>query len=122
MVVLAGKVKVALLGEGGQEIILAMLGPGSFFGEMAILRGLNTSDETDDLHDAHAVLDNDIRTTHILGRQYDRILFSEALKQDDPNRKDLVFNRAVVRRDLVVQGEIDENHSLDIRKCCKKSF
>jgi CRP/FNR family transcriptional regulator, cyclic AMP receptor protein len=37
MVVLTGKVKVVLLGEGGQEIILAMLGPGNFFGEMAIL-------------------------------------------------------------------------------------
>ena len=101
---------------GGNVIVIGDLnteddyGSESTGGEMAILRGLNTSDETDDLHDAHAVLDNDIRTTHILGRQYDRILFSEALKQDDPNRKDLVFNRAVVRRDLVVQGEIDENH------------
>jgi len=37
MVVISGKVKVVLLGEGGQEIILAMLGPGNFFGEMAIL-------------------------------------------------------------------------------------
>lgn len=37
MVVLKGKVKVALLGEGGQEIILAMLGVRDFFGEMAIL-------------------------------------------------------------------------------------
>ena len=36
MVVLTGKVKVVLLGEDGQEIILAMLGPGNFFGEMAI--------------------------------------------------------------------------------------
>ncbi len=37
MVILKGKVKVILLGEGGQEIILAMLGARDFFGEMAIL-------------------------------------------------------------------------------------
>lgn len=37
MVVLKGKVKVILLGEGGQEIILAMLRTRDFFGEMAIL-------------------------------------------------------------------------------------
>jgi len=37
MIVLTGKVKVILLGEDGQEIILAMLGVGDFFGEMAIL-------------------------------------------------------------------------------------
>lgn len=37
MVVLTGKVKVVLLGKEGQEIILAMLGPRDFFGEMAIL-------------------------------------------------------------------------------------
>jgi len=37
MIILSGKVKVALLGEEGQEIILAMLGPENFFGEMAII-------------------------------------------------------------------------------------
>ena len=37
MIILSGKVKVALLGEEGQEIILAMLGPKNFFGEMAII-------------------------------------------------------------------------------------
>lgn len=37
MVVLTGKVKVVLLGKEGQEIILALLGPRDFFGEMAIL-------------------------------------------------------------------------------------
>lgn len=37
MIILSGKVKVSLLGEKGQEIILAFLGPKSFFGEMALL-------------------------------------------------------------------------------------
>lgn len=37
LIILSGKVKVLLSGKDGQEFILAMLGPGNFFGEMAIL-------------------------------------------------------------------------------------
>jgi len=37
MVILSGRVKVLLSGKHGQEFILAMLGPGNFFGEMALL-------------------------------------------------------------------------------------
>jgi CRP-like cAMP-binding protein len=37
LIILSGKVKVLLSGKNGQEFILAMLGPGNFFGEMAIL-------------------------------------------------------------------------------------
>jgi CRP/FNR family cyclic AMP-dependent transcriptional regulator len=36
-VILSGRVKVLLTGRDGQEFILSFLGPGSFFGEMAIL-------------------------------------------------------------------------------------
>jgi CRP/FNR family cyclic AMP-dependent transcriptional regulator len=36
LIILSGKVKVLLYGKGGQEFILAILGPGNFFGEMAI--------------------------------------------------------------------------------------
>lgn len=36
-VVAAGQVKVVLVAEDGREVILSVLGPGSFFGEMAIL-------------------------------------------------------------------------------------
>lgn len=32
-----GQVKVVLIGEDGREVILSVLGPGSFFGEMALL-------------------------------------------------------------------------------------
>jgi len=32
-----GRVKVAILGDDGREIILSVLGPGDFFGEMALL-------------------------------------------------------------------------------------
>lgn len=34
-----GKVKVSLSGEKGREIILSVLGPGEFFGEMSLLDG-----------------------------------------------------------------------------------
>jgi CRP-like cAMP-binding protein len=37
LIILSGKVKVLLSGKNGQEFILALLGPGNFFGEMAIL-------------------------------------------------------------------------------------
>jgi len=37
LIILSGRVKVVLLGEGDKEVILAILGPGSFFGEMALL-------------------------------------------------------------------------------------
>jgi len=33
----AGRVKVTILGDDGREIILSVLGPGEFFGEMALL-------------------------------------------------------------------------------------
>jgi len=37
LVILSGKVKVLLSGKEGKEFILTMLGPGNFFGEMALL-------------------------------------------------------------------------------------
>lgn len=36
-VVASGQVKVVLTGEDGREVILAVLGPGAFFGEMALI-------------------------------------------------------------------------------------
>jgi CRP-like cAMP-binding protein len=38
-IIAAGKVKVSLSGEKGREIILSILGPGDFFGEMSLLDG-----------------------------------------------------------------------------------
>ena len=35
--VASGQVKVVLIGEDGREVILSALGPGSFFGEMALI-------------------------------------------------------------------------------------
>jgi CRP/FNR family cyclic AMP-dependent transcriptional regulator len=35
--ILSGRVKVTILGDDAREVILSMLGPGDFFGEMALL-------------------------------------------------------------------------------------
>jgi CRP/FNR family cyclic AMP-dependent transcriptional regulator len=35
--ILSGRIKVAILGDDGREVILSVLGPGDFFGEMALL-------------------------------------------------------------------------------------
>jgi len=43
LIILSGKVKVLLSGSEGQEFILTMLGPGNFFGEMAILESTTRS-------------------------------------------------------------------------------
>ena len=39
LIVISGRVKISLLGGEGKEIILAILGPRSFLGEMAVLDG-----------------------------------------------------------------------------------
>ncbi len=42
-IVLSGKVKVVIDDEAGREIVLAMLGTGEYFGEMAVLDGISRS-------------------------------------------------------------------------------
>src|SRR5436190_23921530 len=36
-VIVEGRIKVTILGDDGREVILTVLGPGDFFGEMALL-------------------------------------------------------------------------------------
>jgi endonuclease/exonuclease/phosphatase family metal-dependent hydrolase len=79
-------------------------------GEVAVVRGLPTASLADDLLDAHHWLEPGQRMTHISGRQYDRMFYSRPLGEDDPRRRDLVLERVSVRRELVVQGTVDENH------------
>ncbi len=38
-IILSGQVKVSILSEDGREVILAILGPGEFFGEISLLDG-----------------------------------------------------------------------------------
>lgn len=54
-VLASGEVKVVLIGEDGREVILSVLGPGSFFGEMALL-------------------DNEPRSAHVVAMQDSTLL------------------------------------------------
>jgi CRP/FNR family cyclic AMP-dependent transcriptional regulator len=59
--VASGQVKVVLIGEDGREVILSVLGEGSFFGEMALL-------------------DNQPRSAHVIAMEDSRLLL---LRRDD---------------------------------------
>lgn len=77
--------------------------------DLSILCGHETADTKDDLYDLHLRLSGDQRQTHLLNnRQFDRILVSKSLLQDDPSRPDLVFESIEVLPQLAIQGEPDE--------------
>ena len=78
--------------------------------EIFILRGLETATETDDLLDLNIYLAKDQRATHLTGKQFDRILASQAMLADDPHHVDLVFQSIVNRKDLVIQQNPDKDH------------
>lgn len=76
--------------------------------DIGVIRGLYSPGSEDDLVDLHQHLDPAQRTTHIAAKQLDRMLVSPALANDDPSRVDLLFNRIVTRRDLVIGDAADE--------------
>lgn len=76
--------------------------------DLGLLCGLETETTADDLVDLHLKLPLKDRQTHLLpGRQFDRIMVSKSLLEDDPSRPDLVFSSVEVLKDLCVQGEQD---------------
>jgi endonuclease/exonuclease/phosphatase family metal-dependent hydrolase len=81
--------------------------------ELYTLMGLSTPAVDDDLEDLLVRLPESDRQTHLLpGRQFDRILCSPSLIQDDPGKSDLVFDNIEVRRDVAIRGapDIPEQH------------
>ncbi len=79
--------------------------------EVGILRGLNTPTTRDDLADLHQYVPFLKRYTHLINRQFDRVLVAPALMQDAPDRSDLVFQSARVRHELAIRGERqDKDH------------
>ncbi len=99
--------------SGGNVIVVGDLNTEHLHGkqtaktDIGILRGLNDNDPTNDLFDANEFIPEAKRSSHFTGKQFDRILFSAALKQDTPNRKDLVFTTANVASDIVIRGKRD---------------
>lgn len=65
-VVAAGQVKVVLVGEDGREVILAVLGPGDFFGELALI--------DDEPRSAHVMAMDDARLLVLRRDDFERVL------------------------------------------------
>jgi endonuclease/exonuclease/phosphatase family metal-dependent hydrolase len=105
------------LAKGENVMLLGDVNTNDLFGEstpasdVGILYGSGTETKADDLFDLHARLKSDQRTTHLIGKQFDRILVSQSLLDDGAGKRDLVFKSMANRKDLCVRGEkADEDH------------
>ncbi len=77
--------------------------------ELAVLISRGTTDTRDDLVDLLDLVPAAQRQTHLLsGKQFDRMLVSRSLVDDEPNRKDLRLRSVTVRPDLCIRGGVDE--------------
>lgn len=102
---------VVLIGDMNSDEFAAGTTPD---GDIGVMRGLNTPEEDDDLFDTLVELKDKDRHTHLNGQQYDRILLSKGLVEDDPTRKDLSFKSVAIRRDLVIRGKEQDKDHMDI--------
>ena len=98
---------VVVLGDFNTEQLSDSIAPNS---DLAILSGWKTQTKSDDLFDLHPFVPKASRATHLSGKQFDRILVSQPLLQDQGNAKDLVFSRISTFKDQVVVGEQDRDH------------
>jgi endonuclease/exonuclease/phosphatase family metal-dependent hydrolase len=78
--------------------------------DIGLMCGWNTEETSDDLVDLHTSLPEELRSTHLLNKEYDRLFVSPSLMADAPDRVDLIFSRIIARKDLVVVGEQDKDH------------
>jgi len=63
------------------------------------------------LTDLHHHLPVANQATHMIGKQFDRILVSTSLKQDDEKKRDLLFDSIRCEKDLVIRGKkADADH------------
>lgn len=98
----------------GNVIILGDFNAGQRYNETTpdsgagIIRGFSTSSKADDLEDLHRVLGE--RSTHLSGRELDRIMITPALLSDQADAKDLSFVKVERRADVCVRGEADTSH------------
>ena len=66
------------------------------------------------LIDLHRHLLPDRRATHMIGKQFDRILISPSLQRDDEQKRDLVFDSIRSAKDLVVRGKKADTEHRDV--------
>jgi endonuclease/exonuclease/phosphatase family metal-dependent hydrolase len=105
---LAKRENVVLLGDVNTNDLFGESTPTS---DVGILYGSGTETKDDDLHDLHARLKSDQRATHMIGKQFDRILVSQSLLDDAAGKRDLVFKSIANRKDLCVRGaKADDDH------------
>ena len=83
-------------------------------GDVAVLLGLDTPETSDDMVDLLATIPHQPVFTHMIGRQFDRMIVTPNLMKDDPQRTDLVFRKAEVRKNLVVRGKQQDKDHMDI--------
>ena len=77
--------------------------------DLGVLAGKESREASDDLIDLSLRIPDRQRQTHLLpGRQFDRILVSQSLVDDAPDRPDLVFESIEVAKELCVRGKQDE--------------
>ena len=94
---------VIVLGDFNTEEMGTTIRPGS---DMSIACGRETPSPEDDLYDVTLRM-RIAKPTHLLGKQFDRILVSKSLLEDVPGRLDLVFDSVDVRTDLAIRGSQD---------------
>ncbi|GIW95985.1 MAG: endonuclease [Pirellulaceae bacterium] len=73
--------------------------------DLGVLCGWETPSPEDDLVDTLVAVNENERSTHLSGAQYDRILVSRPLAGMAPQPAAWVWRSTAVRRDLVVQGQ-----------------
>lgn len=94
-----------VLGDLNTETIAGQIPSGS---EMSAFMTRDTTDPADDLVDLLERVPLADRPTHMIpGKQFDRILVSRSLADDDPDRVDLCLRSIVVRPDLSIRGGVD---------------
>ncbi len=102
---LAAGVHVVALGDFNSEEFYGREQAGC---EMLILR--QPTPESTPLHDLTQFLSPERQFTHMIDRAFDRILVSPNLKEDEPERRDLVFTTIRNYREAVIRGEKDLDH------------
>ena len=96
---------IIVLGDFNTEEVAGQIKPAS---ELAVFQSRSTESRDDDLIDLHEHIHIDDRQTHLLtGKQFDRILVSPSLVDDELGVLDLSLGSVSVRRDLVIRGKVD---------------